>query len=175
MSPASVPDSGRTSTAPGGSVGMVARVNYRREGAGDLRDGSGGHALGDGLDETRSNGVLADVLIAALLAVRTGTRAGLKVDLVGIPALAVNLVETIGDPIDGHGLGDGPLEAAALDRWSRDSAGGRTIDTAFRSATCFQHGSLIPQRSHVRACQRAGIPFIAEQDAPRDVPPLSYT
>ena len=36
MSPASVPDSGRTSTAPGGSVGMVARVNYRREGVGDL-------------------------------------------------------------------------------------------------------------------------------------------
>jgi hypothetical protein len=47
----------------------------------------------------------------------------------------VNLVETIGDPLDGHRLGNRASEATALDAWAS-----RTTDTAFRTAVCLRHG-----------------------------------
>jgi len=137
--------------------------------AGDLRDGSSGHAAGDDLDQTGADRMLTDVLVAALLAVGAGTRAGLEVDLVGTARLTVNLVEAISDPLDGHGLSDGSLEAAAL-----DTRAGRTTDTAFRTAVCFRHGFLIPQRTRVRASQRAGILFI-ECPKGRDLSTITNT
>ena len=108
-----------TTVATGGTV--VVRVASVPD---NLGDRPSRHAVGDDLDQARPNGVFANVPIPALFAVRTGTRAGLEVDLVGTTGLAVDLVEAIGDPLDGHSLGDRPREAATLDgggpsRWSK--------------------------------------------------------
>ena len=54
------------------AVSIMGELAYRCLDCGAEFDGSG-------------DGVLADVLLAALFAVGTGTRAGLEVDLVGTP------------------------------------------------------------------------------------------